>query len=111
MFGFLQGSVLFIITIVCFATEVVALISAARHQPGAFTAAGKRTKNFWVILLGATAVIGFLGLQPPLGRGYLGLGALFVAVPAFIYFADVAPALGHRGRGSNRGNRNNRSGW
>ena len=57
MFGFLQGSVLFIITIVCFATEVVALISAASHQPGASTAAGKRTANSWGMLLGATAGI------------------------------------------------------
>ena len=111
MFGFMQGSVLFVLTTACFVVELCALIDLVRRPAGAFTSAGKRTKNFWLILIGVTVLIGFLGLRPPLGNGYLGISALFVAIPAFIYFADVRPAIkDHRGGPRGR-NHNNRSGW
>lgn len=111
MFGLLQGTVLFVLTTACFIVEVAAVIDIVRRPAGAFAAAGKRTKNFWLVLVGVTTAIGFLGLHSPTGYGRLGLMALFVAIPSFIYFADVRPAIkDHRGGPRGR-NRNNRSGW
>lgn len=110
MFGFLQGTVLLIMTTVCFVAEVAAVIDCARRPAGAFVSAGKRSKNFWLLLTGGSAAVGFLGLEPPLGIGYLGVTALFVAIPAFIYFADVRPAVSRYGGGKNQ-RRNKNSGW
>ncbi|WP_029069077.1 DUF2516 family protein [Jonesia quinghaiensis] len=105
MFAFIQHAIMFILTTACFAIEVWALVDASRRPARAFTAEGKRTKKFWLILLGASTLVGFLGLEPPLGAGYLGLMALFIAIPAFIYFADVRPALKPYGSGNSpRGN-------
>ncbi|ACV08111.1 DUF2516 family protein [Jonesia denitrificans] len=109
MFAQLQAAILFVITTTCFALEVWAFVDALRRPPRAFTSEGKRTKKFWSILLGASALIGFLGLQPPLGAGYLNLSALFIAVPAFIYLADVRPAL--KPYGTTGGNQNNPRSW
>lgn len=111
MIGFMQGGVLFVLTTVCFIVEVWALVDCLSRQPQAFLSAGKRTKNFWLLLTALSAVIGFLGLRPPLGNGTLGYTALFIAIPAFIYMADVRPAVRHYRGGSNRSNRNNKSGW
>lgn len=112
MFGDLQLYLLSLITVVLFAVEVYALVDALRRPTGAFVSAGKRTKTFWSALLGAAAVLGFVGLYPPLGGGYLGLMALFLIIPAIIYLTDVRPALGgSRGpRGGSRGP-GSRGGW
>lgn len=112
MFGALQFYVLGLITVVLFAVEAYALVDALRRPAGAFVSAGKRTKQFWSLLLGGAAVLGFVGLYPPLGGGYLGLMALFVIIPALVYLTDVRPAVGgSRGpRGGSRGP-SNRGGW
>lgn len=111
MIGLMQGGVLFVLTTVCFVVEVWALIDCLSRPQHAFLSAGKRTKKFWLLLTGLSTAVGFLGLPYPLGNGYLGLTALFVAVPAFVYMADVRPAVRHYRGGSNRNNRNNKSGW
>lgn len=101
MFAALQLYLLAFITAVLFAVEVFALVDAVRRPPAAFVSAGKRTKNFWAVLLGVFAVLGFIGLYPPIGGGFLGLWALFVVIPAAIYMTDVRPAVsGYRDRGS-----------
>lgn len=111
MFGNLQYFIFFVLTLGAFIIEVWALGDAARRPQRAFTNEGKRTKMFWVILLAVAALIGFLGLQPPLGAGYLGLTAIFIAIPAFIYFADVRPAVKPYGYGKGSNGHNNRGGW
>ena len=112
MFGDLQLYLLSLLTVVLFAIEVYALVDALRRPSTAFVSAGKRTKTFWTLLLGAAAVLGFVGLYPPLGLGVLGLMALFLIIPAIVYLTDVRPALGgSRGpRGSSRGP-GSRGGW
>lgn len=111
LFGNLQMLIMFLLTAGAFAIEVLAVIDCVRRPVHAFTREGKKTKKFWSILLGVAALVGFLGLEPPLGTGYLGLSAVFVAIPAFVYYADVFPAVKSYGYGKGKGNNNNRGGW
>lgn len=112
MFAQLQFSIMVLITLALFVIEVFALIDAARRSSGAFTSAGKRTKVFWVAILAAGALLGFVGLYPPLGVAMLGMAALFMVVPAAIYLTDVRPALGSHRRGGGRpGSGPSRGGW
>lgn len=94
------------LALVLFGIEAWALIDAARRPTGAFPAEGKRTKTFWVALLAAAAVVGFVAIPPPLGAGFLSGFLQFAAVvPAGVYLADVRPAVrGYRpGRGGGPG--------
>jgi len=77
------------------AMEVFALVDALRHRSEAFTAAGKLTKQLWMIILIVAVLIGFLTRYNPLGIGILPV------VAAAVYLADVRPALRRiSGRGS-----------
>ncbi|PFG34328.1 DUF2516 family protein [Sanguibacter antarcticus] len=114
MFADLQFYLLGLITVVLFASEVFALVDALRRPGAAFVSAGKKTKTFWSLVLAAAVALGFIGLYPPLGGGYLGLMALFVVIPAIIYLTDVRPALGSmRGPRGGSGPRGpgSRGGW
>ena len=64
------------------------LVDAVRHRPDAFTAAGKRTKNFWTIVLAVALAVGIITLFNVLN--FVGIIA-FVA--AAVYLTDVRPAL------------------
>lgn len=94
MFASLQLYLLVTITVALLAVEVYALVDALRRPAGAYPSAGKRTKNFWAGILAIGAVLGFVGLYPPLGGGFLGLAVLFAVIPAMIYLSDVRPAIG-----------------
>ncbi|WP_127126870.1 DUF2516 family protein [Georgenia sp. SYP-B2076] len=102
----LQQYLMLGLSLVLFGVEAWALIDAARRPAAAFLAAGKRTKNFWLILTGVAAAVGFIGIG---GIGFL----QFVAVvPAGVYLADVRPAVS--GYGGGRGGRRpprSGSGW
>jgi uncharacterized membrane protein len=96
-------------TLVSLALGVAALIAtgfsfvdALRRPQEAFSYAGKRTKTFWLVVLGiALAVVFVLFTQGPLN--FL---VLLSVVAAGVYLADVRPAVrqyrGGRG-GSGRG--------
>ena len=68
-YGF-QGLVLTALGVAALACELFAFIDALRHPEGAYLAASKRTRTFWLILF---ALLGF--------------------VAAAVYLADVRPAL------------------
>lgn len=110
MIALLQFYLLALITLALLVVEVYALVDAARRSNGAFVSAGKRTKTFWSVLLAVGAALGFIGLTPPLGGGFLGLAVLFAVIPALIYLSDVRPALGGRPR-KNQGPSSPRGGW
>jgi hypothetical protein len=74
-----QSLVTLVLGLAAFAAEVFALVDALRHRPDAFVAAGKRTKQFWSIVLGVAVLLGFVSV---------GSSLLFS-----IYLADVRPAL------------------
>jgi hypothetical protein len=93
-----QATLVLILGVAALACELFALVDALRHRPDAFVAAGKRTKNFWTILLLVAVVLGVVTLFNALNMfGLIG----FVA--AAVYLADVRPALRQV---SGRGRRN-----
>ena len=93
-----QSSLVLILGLAALACEVFALVDALRHRADAFVAAGKRTKNFWLILLLVAVVLGVVTLF-----NVLNMFGLIGFIAAAVYLADVRPALR---RGSGRGRRN-----
>jgi hypothetical protein len=84
-----QNLVLTLLSLAAFALEVFALVDAARHRPDAYTAAGKLTKNKWLLILGIAAAIGFVFLL----SSPLGFLSIIAVVAAAVYMVDVRPAL------------------
>ena len=100
-----QFTVFVLLYLLVFVLCLVALLDAASRQPEAFVRAGKRTKGFWVAVLGGATAVSFVAL-PPLSAP-LGFLVVISAVIAGVYFADVRPALGpmqRRRRGPHRPN-------
>jgi uncharacterized protein DUF2516 len=84
-----QGIVTLLLGVAAFALEVFALVDAVRHRPDAFVAAGKRTKQFWSIILGVAVLLGFVSIGSSLTFSI----GLIAVVAAAVYLADVRPAL------------------
>ncbi|MGO4362890.1 DUF2516 family protein [Terrabacter sp. 2TAF16] len=83
-----QNVVLLVLGVVALGCEVFAFVDALRHPEKAYVAAGKRTRTFWLVLLGAALAIGFVTLFNPLS-----IFGLLAFVGAAVYLADVRPAL------------------
>jgi hypothetical protein len=91
-----QGVVVLVLGLAALGAEVFALLDAARHRRDAFLAAGKRTKNFWVIVLAVATAVGFVS-------NVLSMFGVIAFVAAAVYLADVRPALKQvSGRGGGR---------
>jgi len=90
------------LALAAFAVELWALVHCLRQPANAFTYAGKRTKNFWTIVLAVNVALGFVALPPfgPLSGGFL---SLILIIPAAIYLTDVRPAVSGYGRGRRGG--------
>ena len=77
--------------IAAFVVETWAFVDAIRHPAAAYTAAGKQSKQIWLIILGVAFVIGIGGAV-----GLLSLVS-FIPILAFvaaaIYLADVRPKV------------------
>jgi CBS-domain-containing membrane protein len=84
------------------AMMVWALVDCLRTPSDAFPAAGKRTKQLWLILTGAATAIGFVFVLSPFN-----IFNLLAIVAAGVYHADVKPAVravqGRPGPGSHMG--------
>ncbi|MDT7549185.1 MAG: hypothetical protein QOE84_1579 [Actinomycetota bacterium] len=65
-----------------------ALIDAATRPAAAFLAAGKQTKQIWLIILGVSLLMCLVGVA-----GVLGLFGFVVAIAAIVYLVDVRPAV------------------
>ena len=95
-----QNVVLLALGAVALASEVFAFVDALRQPDNAYVAAGKRTRTFWLVVLGVALAIGFVTLFNPLS-----IFGLIAFVGAAVYLADVRPALrqvrGIGGRSSN----------
>ena len=100
--GNLQFYLFLLLALAAFLVEVWALVHALRQPAQAFTYAGKRTKNFWLIVLAVNVALGFIALPPfgPLSGGFL---SIMLIVPAAIYLTDVRPAVSGYGRGRRGG--------
>lgn len=88
----------FALIVGAFLFEAWALGDAVMRPAGAYTYAGKRNKQFWLLLVGAAFVVGVFGFV--YGPAFLAsagaLGStLFIAafVVAAVYMADVRPKV------------------
>ena len=114
MIPLLQTVVFLVLYVAVFAACVVALIDAVRRPAAAFVAAGKRTRTFWLAVLGGATAVAFVAIPYPVGIGQLSFLALGSAVAAILYLTDVRPAVARYsgGRGGGRGGRGDgRGGW
>jgi hypothetical protein len=108
MFAILQQLVLLALSVCALGLEVFALVDCIRHKAGAFTSAGKLTKQLWVIILSVATALGFLALPAPLGAGFgvisaLGMLSIAAVVAAAVYLTDVRPAVRrYTGRGGGK---------
>ena len=71
-----------------FVLALWAFVDALTRPAPAFVAAGKQTKQIWLLILGACVFITLIGLG-----GFLGLLGAVVAVAAIVYLVDVRPAV------------------
>ena len=75
------------IAIVQWVILAIALFHVIRTRPDAYTATGKQSKKFWLILLGV-----FLLLTLTVGGG-LSLVGIAATVAGIVYLVDVKPAI------------------
>lgn len=83
-----QNAVLLVLGLAALGMEVYALVDAFRQRADAFVAAGKQTKQIWLLILGVATAIGFVSVSGPLN-----LFNLLAVVAAGVYLAGVRPAL------------------
>ncbi len=83
------NGLMFLLWLVVLAVELFALVDAAIRPDRAFRAADKRSKTFWLAVLGGAILLGFV---PMVG---------FIAVVAsIVYLVDVRPRVrALKGRG------------
>ena len=84
MIGSFQGTVLTFVTLALLVATVVALVDAITRRAEAFEAAGKLTKNGWMLILAVCAGMELL---------IAGIGTFIGAVATIVYFVDVRPAV------------------
>lgn len=108
----LQGLIILLISTAALIAAVWGLIDATKYPDQAYKSAGKNSKTLWLIILGAAALISFISLPPPLGRGggILGLLGIASVVAVILYFVDVRPKVSGMAPGS-RGPRRPTGGW
>jgi hypothetical protein len=82
-----MGVVELAITLTLFGCKAFAFVDATVRPAGAFVAADKQTKPFWLIVLGLFLVAHMVSWSP------IGILNLIGTVAAFVYLADARPAL------------------
>jgi heme/copper-type cytochrome/quinol oxidase subunit 1 len=85
----LQYWVVIALGVASLVVQVVALVDGALRRPAAYVAAGKMTKQRWMIILAVAVAIGFVSF---LG-GALGFLNIVAFVAAAVYLVDVRPAV------------------
>ncbi len=88
IFGTVQNSLVLVLGILALGCEVFAMVDVLRHRPDAFVAAGKRTKNFWVIVLAVALAVGVIFVLNVFN--FVGIIAFIAAA---VYLTDVRPAV------------------
>ena len=83
-----EGYVSLLILLALLAVKVFALVNALLFPAGAYEAAGKLTKPAWAAILGLGLAFQILWMGAPLG-----IVQLVFTIAAFVYLADVRPAL------------------
>ena len=81
-----QSGIMLVIFGVLLVVKIFAFISALSFSAESYDAAGKLTKPAWSLILGIGVVLHFL-------TGFFGILGIIFTVAAFVYLADVRPAL------------------
>ena len=82
-----ESTLLLVIELVLLGVKLFAFINSLLYSAEAYNAANKLTKAAWTIILGLGLVV-----QVVMG-GPLGILNLVFTIAAFVYLADVRPAL------------------
>jgi hypothetical protein len=98
LLGSFQGLVALVLGVGALALTGFAFVDAARRPAEAFTYAGKRTKVFWLVILGIALLITFV-----IFRGILSIFGILTVVAAAVYLVDVRPAVRQYRGGGSRG--------
>jgi hypothetical protein len=83
----IEGSVFLVVSLVLLAVKIFSLVTALMFSPDHYRAADKLTKPAWVAILGIGAAAQVL---MPDVRSLINLA---FTIAAFVYLADVRPAL------------------
>lgn len=98
--GLMSGlsTTMLVIYLAVMALSAFTLVNAAIHREDAYRAAGKMTKQGWIIILSVVLAIDFLA------PGFLSIIGVAVAI---VYLVDVRPALKQVSGKGNGGGKNN----
>ena len=83
-----QLGVLLIVELVLLVVKVFAFVNSLRWSAEAYAAANKLTKPAWTVILGLGVAVHLV-----FGGGPISLLNLAFTIAAFVYLADVRPAL------------------
>lgn len=97
--AYIQHYVFVALFLVGFLLSIRALVDVVRRPARSFVDAEKRTKQFWVAIVAAGALFGYLAIPPfavfgfVIGFGLPTLIGLIAVLPGAIYLADVKPEV------------------
>lgn len=83
----LPGTISLVVYFVLLAVKLFAFVSAVMYPAEAYRAAGKWSKQGWSIVLGLALVLQVIPAAP------ISIINLAFTIAAFVYLADVRPAL------------------
>lgn len=84
----LEGYILLAVSLVFLAVKIFALVMSLRYSPEHYKAADKLTKPAWVAILALGVAAAVLLPGSPIG-----ILNLAFAIAAFVFLADVKPAM------------------
>ena len=84
----IEGTILLVVTLAFLAVKIFAMVTSLMFTPEHYRAADKLTKPTWVAILGLGVATAILLPGSPLGI----LNLAFV-IAAFVFLADVRPAM------------------
>ena len=84
----IESIFMLVVAFVLLGVKIFALVSAVRYSGESYEAAGKLTKPAWCAILGLGVAVALIFPGSPIG-----ILNLVFTVAAFVYLADVRPAL------------------
>jgi len=88
-----EGTIMLVVFFVLLAVKIYAFVSSLLFSGEAYNAANKLTKPAWCIILGLGVVLQLVQRGSPVG-----ILSLAFTIAAFVYLADVRPALANLSR-------------
>ncbi len=91
--------------IAAFVVEAWAFVDAISRPRASFVAAGKQTKQIWLLILGVACVFGLAAAVRYGGQSFTSIFVVIAFVAAAIYLVDVRPKVREfkRGRSTHNG--------